>query len=712
MRCNRTGVTVAARGFSRWDVPGSWIRQQHKPRTARPTISNRHRSNSSSKTNKALSTSPIRKFTAFLNARTNSASSSSSSVSSSSSLVFSSPSVQNPSSNLATRPRSNSTIPTTGVRRELTPSNAMSLDSTPSPSSSSPSSSSSSSPFNGSSPLPTTSFSYTPSYNFVNSFFSFTSPTRPSVTRGRSTSFGGRPKTAELTTDDPSSREVPKKSWRSSLVNLSPFSGAYKGKGREIGGNSNSNRNVHDGSVEDEGFWEGTGARRFDILSQLPTEIALYILLFVPAETQVICSRVSKNWALLASDNNLWRDRFQSNPRWKLRPTFLTTIEPPVSVPSSLVAQLSLSPIASRSSVITTATIASTTTVSQPIRPALQSRTSSLFGRPQERSGLATLDWKYLYRKRRWLENRWGRSELGKETVLEGHSDSVYALHFDGSKIVTGSRDRSIKIWSVVTGECIQTISNAHDASVLSLAYDEETGLLVSGGSDCKVNIWDLGGPGVPQREVVRKATIEGHSQGVLDVALSTDYIVSCSKDTKLNVFSRTDYTHLRSLVGHSGPVNAIAIQGNQAVSASGDGKICLWNLDAGECIRVFRGHERGLACVDFKGDFIVSGSNDRTMKIWRASTGEMLKTLVGHEDLVRTLSFDPNSGIIVSGGYDKKIIIWDMHSGQIIRSLEEDHTSLVFDLQFDAGRIASSSHDKRVVITNFGDAETTKLFV
>lgn len=51
-----------------------------------------------------------------------------------------------------------------------------------------------------------------------------------------------------------------------------------------------------------------------------------------------------------------------------------------------------------------------------------------------------------------------------------------------------------IKIWSISTGECLQTIENAHEASVLSIAFDEQTGFMVSGGSDCKINVWDLGG--------------------------------------------------------------------------------------------------------------------------------------------------------------------------------------------------------------------------
>lgn len=51
----------------------------------------------------------------------------------------------------------------------------------------------------------------------------------------------------------------------------------------------------------------------------------------------------------------------------------------------------------------------------------------------------------------------------------------------------------SIKIWSLSSGKCLETIK-AHDASVLCLVYDEETGFMVSGGSDSRIVVWDMHG--------------------------------------------------------------------------------------------------------------------------------------------------------------------------------------------------------------------------
>eukprot|EP01044_Picomonas_judraskeda_P043461 COSAG03_NODE_22869_length_286_cov_0.588235_1_plen_61_part_01 len=46
------------------------------------------------------------------------------------------------------------------------------------------------------------------------------------------------------------------------------------------------------------------------------------------------------------------------------------------------------------------------------------------------------------------------------EHTLEGHSDDVNSASFspDGTKVVSGSRDQTVRIWDAVTGECEQTL--------------------------------------------------------------------------------------------------------------------------------------------------------------------------------------------------------------------------------------------------------------
>jgi F-box and WD-40 domain protein 1/11 len=72
---------------------------------------------------------------------------------------------------------------------------------------------------------------------------------------------------------------------------------------------------------------------------------------------------------------------------------------------------------------------------------------------------------------------------------LIGHQDSVYCLQFDDEKIITGSRDQTIKIWDLNQYQCIHTLEG-HQGSVLCLKYDDQ--VIISGSSDHTIIVWDM----------------------------------------------------------------------------------------------------------------------------------------------------------------------------------------------------------------------------
>jgi F-box and WD-40 domain protein 1/11 len=275
---------------------------------------------------------------------------------------------------------------------------------------------------------------------------------------------------------------------------------------------------------------------------------------------------------------------------------------------------------------------------------------------------------------------------------------SVYCVEFDHDKIITGSRDKQIKVWSLATGKVLATL-RGHEGSVLCLAFESRSGFMVSGSSDRRVLVWDLN---ALRAEGMRpRAVLEGHAGGVLDLRIDAQWIVSCSKDATVRVWSRATLEHMYTLKGHHGPVNAVGLDAGLIVSASGDGTMILWDVARGvrkAHVRTFAGHERGLACVDFHGDVVVSGSNDMTIKIWCASTGECVQTLTGHTALVRALSFDERMERLVSTSYDKTVIVWEIKPRSVeegggarakrLRQFSGHHESHVFDVNFDATRI------------------------
>lgn len=143
-----------------------------------------------------------------------------------------------------------------------------------------------------------------------------------------------------------------------------------------------------------------------------------------------------------------------------------------------------------------------------------------------------------LYKTRLDLDARWLYDEP-KVSRISGHSDSVYCLEFDSARIITGSRDKTIKVWSLHTGSLLATF-RGHAGSVLCLKFDKDwdvaqdgsldrntPGFMVSGSSDCSVCVWDLRISEDGSIEAEVKAVLKGHIGGVLDLRIDERWIVS-----------------------------------------------------------------------------------------------------------------------------------------------------------------------------------------
>jgi WD40 repeat protein len=76
--------------------------------------------------------------------------------------------------------------------------------------------------------------------------------------------------------------------------------------------------------------------------------------------------------------------------------------------------------------------------------------------------------------------------------LLKGHSASVEALNFspDGSRIVSGSRDKSIRVWDAATYDPLLVLGD-HDEAIASLGFSTDGARIYSASSDGIVRIWE-----------------------------------------------------------------------------------------------------------------------------------------------------------------------------------------------------------------------------
>jgi WD40 repeat protein len=117
----------------------------------------------------------------------------------------------------------------------------------------------------------------------------------------------------------------------------------------------------------------------------------------------------------------------------------------------------------------------------------------------------------------------------------------------------------------------------------------------VSGSNDKTLKVWDLTTGGLLR-------TLEGHADWVRAVAMSGDgrRAVSGSTDTTLKVWDPTTGGLLRTLEGHADAVNAVAMSGDgrRAVSGSDDGTLKVWDLTTGGVVASFAADYPLLCCA------------------------------------------------------------------------------------------------------------------
>jgi hypothetical protein len=127
-----------------------------------------------------------------------------------------------------------------------------------------------------------------------------------------------------------------------------------------------------------------------------------------------------------------------------------------------------------------------------------------------------------------------------------------------------------------------------HSDEVSSVAFSWDGKRVVSGSVDKTVRIWNL------ETEVEEKR-LKGHSNPVCSVAISLDgrRVVSGSSDDTLRIWNAITGKEEQKLKGHSASVSTVAFSsdGRRVVSGSRDNMICIWNVITGKKEKKLKGH-------------------------------------------------------------------------------------------------------------------------
>ena len=270
-----------------------------------------------------------------------------------------------------------------------------------------------------------------------------------------------------------------------------------------------------------------------------------------------------------------------------------------------------------------------------------------------------------------------------------GHSKAIFSVAIAGDKVVTGSQDNTAKIWDLNTGALLHTLKgpNGHSKAIFSVAIAGDK--VVTGSQDNTAKIWDLN-----TGEFLH--TLAGHMDIVSAVAITGNKIVTGSSDRTAKIWNLNTGALLHTLKGHTGWVTSIAIAGDKVVTGSADETAKIWDLNTGTLLHTLVGHTGPIDSVAVAGDKVMTGSDDNTAKIWNLKTGEFLHTLAGHTNTVWSVAIASDK--VVTGSVDNTAKIWDLNTGQLLHTLA-GHTDWVISVVVAGDKVVTGSDDSTAKI-------------
>ncbi|XP_055532445.1 F-box/WD repeat-containing protein 7 [Wyeomyia smithii] len=296
--------------------------------------------------------------------------------------------------------------------------------------------------------------------------------------------------------------------------------------------------------------------------------------------------------------------------------------------------------------------------------------------------------WKAAYMRQHIIEMNWRSRPIRTAKVLKGHDDHVITcLQFCGNRIVSGSDDNTLKVWSAITGKCLRTLVG-HTGGVWSSQMSGN--IIISGSTDRTLKVWNA-----ETGQLLH--TLYGHTSTVRCMHLHGNKVVSGSRDATLRVWDVNEGTCLHVLVGHLAAVRCVQYDGRLVVSGAYDYMVKVWNPERQECLHTLQGHTNRVYSLQFDGIHVVSGSLDTSIRVWDAETGSCKHALMGHQSLTSGMELRQN--ILVSGNADSTVKVWDIITGQCLQTLSgpNKHQSAVTCLQFNSRFVITSSDDGTV---------------
>jgi WD40 repeat protein len=223
--------------------------------------------------------------------------------------------------------------------------------------------------------------------------------------------------------------------------------------------------------------------------------------------------------------------------------------------------------------------------------------------------------------------------------------------------------------------------------SLTSVADSPAGGVIVSGGEDKEVRVWDMSNAypssyaATPMQPVSK---LKGHRDTITCLQMNERIIVSASEDRTIKLWDlrcgggRQNSGCIRTLLGHQGHIRHLQLRGPPGamsiISASSGaggvgggagakggataGVVRIWDeRKPSTSALVLKGHTGAINALSADWTSIATGSADHTVKLWSLLTGQLLGTCLHHNSPVVGVTLRDRH--VVSSTQDGQVCLW-----------------------------------------------------
>jgi len=295
--------------------------------------------------------------------------------------------------------------------------------------------------------------------------------------------------------------------------------------------------------------------------------------------------------------------------------------------------------------------------------------------------------------------------------ILSGHTSQVKCLIFslDGASLVSGSEDKTIKLWDVQTGGVVKTFQD-HTGDVTSISISADHTTIASGSWYEAICLWDVqtgechhtieqqhrveyvcffpldpkhfmsvSGSKIWKWDTSGQKIASGYDgYGIAFSPDGTQFVVY--KGAAVEVYSSDSGGVLAKFNMGDEHVGCCCISPDNRVVAVGAGHdIYIWGITGPEphLLETLNDHARGILSLVFSSSSLISASHDCSVKFWQIGTPSTKpvpadpKSTPSTLTLIKSITLQAEDGIAISSHSDGMVRIWEIPTGLIKESFQ-----------------------------------------